>query len=202
MLKLLHHPLSTYARRVRIALVEKNVPHELVEIDMAARAHRAPEYLAKNPYGRVPTIEHDGFVLYESAAILDYLEMLTPEPALVPADPKGRALVSMHTRLCDLEFARHATTILFPRRFLPRERWDLAAMEAAKKAIVRHLGIVERQLEGRTWMVGDRFSLVEVANAPFLAFLPLMEIEPGPAVAAWSARIAERPSVRATTIDR
>src|SRR3712207_4390922 len=81
LLKLHCHPLSTYTRRVRIALAEKRIPHETVLVDMTARAHRGPEYLALNPYGRVPTLEHDGFVLYESTAILGYLESIYPEPA-------------------------------------------------------------------------------------------------------------------------
>ena len=60
MLKLYYHPFSTFSRRVRIALVEKGVSAEEIEVDMASRAHRAPEYLRLNPYGRVPTIDHIG----------------------------------------------------------------------------------------------------------------------------------------------
>ena len=63
MLKLHYHPFSTFARRVRIALLEKDIPAELIEVDMVARAHRGPAYLALNPYGRVPTLEEDGFVV-------------------------------------------------------------------------------------------------------------------------------------------
>ncbi len=198
MLKLYHHPLSTFARRVRIALLEKQIPAELVVVDMASREHRQPAYVALNPYGRVPTIEEDGFVLYESAAILDYLEATHPDPPLVPADARGRALVSMHSRLCDGQLARQTTTIVFPKRFLPRERWDEAVMGQAKREIERHLEIVERQIAGREWMVGDRYSLVEVCYTPFVAFFPLMEIAPPPAVAAWSERMLARPSARAT----
>ena len=95
MLKFYHHPRSTYARRVMIALLEKHIPHEAVLVDMAAKEHKAPQFLAKNPYGRVPVIDDGGFVLYESTAILNYLETTHPTPALVPSDPKGRALVDM-----------------------------------------------------------------------------------------------------------
>src|SRR5262245_15100737 len=82
MLKLHYHPFSTYSRRVRIALLEKQIPCELVTIDMGAGKHREPAYRAINPYGRVPTLEEDGFVLYESTAILDYLESTHPTPPL------------------------------------------------------------------------------------------------------------------------
>ena len=67
-IKLHYHPLSTYSRRVLIGFAEKQIPHELVVVDMAARRHREQPYLTLNPYGRVPSLEEDGFVLFESTA--------------------------------------------------------------------------------------------------------------------------------------
>ena len=64
-LKLHYHPLSTYSRRVLIVLAEKQIPHELSIVDMPARRHREQPYLSLNPYGRVPTLQEDGFVLFE-----------------------------------------------------------------------------------------------------------------------------------------
>ena len=63
---------------------------------MAARRHREEPYLSLNPYGRVPTLEEEGFVLFESTAILNYLEATRPNPPLVPPDARDRALVDMH----------------------------------------------------------------------------------------------------------
>ena len=86
MLKIYQHPLSTFARRVRIMLKEKNIDAEsaeLIEVDMTAGAHKQQPYMALNPYGRVPTLQEDDFVLYESTAILDHLEATHPVPALV-----------------------------------------------------------------------------------------------------------------------
>ena len=198
MLKLHYHPFSTYSRRVRIALIEKKIEAQLIELDMARGAHRAPDYLGLNPYGRVPTIEDDGFVLYESTAILEYLEATHPTPALRPADARGAAHVAMHVKLCDIQLARQTGIIIFPKRFLPKERWDEAAMAQAKKEIEKHLAIVEQQLAGKEWMVGERYSLVEVCYTPFVEFFALMEITPPPAVAAWTARMLGRPSARET----
>jgi glutathione S-transferase len=194
MLKVHQHPFSTYSRRVRIALLEKKIPHELIEIDMVARQHRSPEYLALNPYGRVPTLEEDGFVLYESTAILEYLELTRPDPPLVPADPRGRALVAMHVKLCDIQLARNSGTIIFPKRFLPKERWDEKAMAQAKTEIEKHLAVVEKQLGAKQFMVADRYSLVEVCYTPFVQFLSLMEVTPPPAVALWAERMLSRDS--------
>jgi glutathione S-transferase len=199
MRKLYYHPFSTFARRVRIALIEKNIPAELVEVDMVARAHRAPAYLALNPYGRVPTLEEDGFVLYESTAILEYLEATHPTPPLVPADARGRALVAMHMKLCDLQLARQTGTIIFPKRFLPKERWNEEAMAQAKKEIDKHLEVLENQLKGKEYLVADRYSLVEVCYTPFVEFFSLVEVTPPPAVAAWTARMLARPSAKETS---
>lgn len=194
MIKLHFHPLSTYSRRVRIALIEKKIAHELVLVDMAQRKHRDPAYLALNPYGRVPTLEEDGFVLFESTAILNYLEATRPTPALVPPDLRSRALVDMHMKLCDIQMTRHAGTIIFPKRFLPKERWNEAAIAEAKSEIEKHLAILDRQLAGKSHLVAEQFTLAEICYIPFLEFLPLMEIAPPPAVAAWSARLLARPS--------
>lgn len=197
-IKLHYHPFSTYSRRVRIALSEKQIPHELVVVDMVARKHREQPYLSLNPYGRVPTLEEDGFVLYKSTSILNYLEATHPTPALVPSDVRQRAQVDMHMKLCDLQLTRQAGTIVFPKRFLPKERWNVAAMADAKAEIEKHLAILEKHLADKTYLVSETFSLADVAYAPFLEFLPLMEIAPPPAVAAWSERLLSRPSAKET----
>jgi glutathione S-transferase len=134
-IKLHYHPLSNYSRRVLIAFAEKQIPHELIFVDLLANRHREQPYLSINPYGRVPTLEEDGFVLFESTAILDYLEATRPTLPLAPSDARGRALVDMHMKLCDLQFSRHAGTIMFPKRFLPKEHWNVAAMADAKVEI-------------------------------------------------------------------
>ncbi len=201
MLKIYHHPLSTFARRVRIMLIEKNIDAEsaeLIEVDMTAGAHKQQPYLGLNPYGRVPTLQEDDFVLYESTAILDYLEATHPAPALVPADAQGRTLVSMHMKLCDLQLARQTGTIIFPKRFLPKDRWNEKTMAQAKQEIEQHLEKVEQLLAGKEYVVGNTYSLVEVCYTPFVQFLPLMEITQPPNVAAWTERMLERPSAQAT----
>jgi glutathione S-transferase len=198
MLRLYYSPLSTFSQRVRIALLEKGIPAELVEVDLPGRAQFQPDYLARNPYGRVPAIDEDGWGLYESTAILEYLEATRPSPPLVPADARGRARVAMHMKLCDLELAGPARTILVPKRFLPRERWILEPMEKARGKIEKHLAILEPEIQGKEFLAGDRFTLADLCYAPFLQFLPILDVTPGPAVRSWAARLVERPSVKET----
>ena len=81
-----------YAARARIALAEKGLEFEVVEIDLSDR----PAWLyEKNPAGRVPVIEEDGWVLPESAVIMEFLEERYPEPPLLPPDPADRAFVRL-----------------------------------------------------------------------------------------------------------
>lgn len=194
--------LSTFSRRVRMALIEKSIEHELVVIDMASGAHKMPEYLALNPYGRVPTIENDGFVLYESTAILGYLESLKPEPSLFTTSTRGNALVDMHMKLCDLEFTRYAAAILFPKRFLPKERWDLAAFDQARGPMEKHLAIVASQLGDREYLVGDQFTAADLVYTPHLQFLPLFDVHTPAVIEAWARRLLTRPSAVATVPER
>jgi len=198
MLKLHYHPFSTYARRVHIALLDKKVPHELIVVDMVNRAHKQPDFLALNPYGRVPALVEDDFVLYESTAILNYLEATHPTPALVPTDARGRALVDMHMKLCDLQFTRQAVAIIFPKRFFPKERWDLPLFAQMRGEIEAHMKAVAKALGGNEYLVRNAYSLADICYVPFLEFLPLMEVTPPPEVAAWMARLAARPSVQQT----
>jgi len=201
-IRLHYHPLSTFSRRVLIALLEKQIAYEPVFIDMTARKHKEPGYLALNPYGRVPTLEDDGFVLYESTAILDYLEATHPNPPLAPSDVRARARVDMHMKLCDLQLTRPWAAIVFPKRFLPKERWNESAMAEAKGEVEKHLAIIERQLGGRPYLVGEQFTLADLCYLPFLEFLPLAEIKPPPGVAAWTERLLSRPSALKTKPER
>ena len=77
-------PGSPYARAVLAALEEKAVRYRLAPV--APGAFQSPQHLARHPFGRVPVLEHDGFVLYETQAILRYLDRIKPSPALTPAD--------------------------------------------------------------------------------------------------------------------
>jgi glutathione S-transferase len=198
MIRLYYHPLSTFSRRVWMACLEKDIPFERIELDVRGGELQSPAYLAKNPYGLMPTIEEDGFVLHESTAILEYLEARHPEPPLVPADPRGRGLCAMHIKLCDLHIGAHTRDLIWPTRFLRREKWDLAAMAAARADIQRHLDKLAPALESKTWLCGDAYTLADLCYTPFTHFFAALEIVPPAPVAEWAARLADRPSARAT----
>jgi len=201
-MKLYQHPLSTFARRVRMQLIEKSVTLEEQIVDMENGEHRSEAYRRLNPYGRVPTLTDGDFVLYESSAIMDYVERLHPTPPLLPSDSQARARVAMHVKLCDLQVGVYTPTLFFPRRFFPRERWNLAAQDQARDAISLHLDIVSQQLGNRPYLVGDTFTLADLAYCILTPFLDLFELRPQENVLAWMERIESRPSARQTRPSR
>lgn len=104
MLKLHGYWRSSAAYRVRIALNLKNLPYEQVTHDLRTGAQNSAAYKALNPQGLVPALEHDGEVITQSTAILEWLEERFPEPALLPATPDARAAVRAMAALiaCDI----------------------------------------------------------------------------------------------------
>src|SRR5436190_22777849 len=82
-------PGSPFGRAVLTTLEEKGASYRFSPVALGTL--RSPEHLARHPFGRVPVLEHDGFMLYETQAVLRYLDRLVPQPALTPADPKRAA---------------------------------------------------------------------------------------------------------------
>lgn len=101
MLKLYHHNISVCAQKVRIALDEKNLAWEGQEVDLMKGEHLTPAFLAINPKGLVPVLEHDGQPICESTVILEYIEDCFPEPPLRPSSPRGRARMRTWTKVPD-----------------------------------------------------------------------------------------------------
>ena len=173
-----------YAARVRIALAEKSLPYETTAIDLSDR----PAWLyEKNPAGRVPVLEEDdGFLLPESAVIMEYLEERFPEPALLPADPAERALARLRIeRFDDLGDPYYAV-----------RRGD----EDARTKLDWALAALDSTLEAQRFLTGREYGLADIAYLPWLlrgqAFFGL-DVEPYPALAAWLDRLLERPAVDA-----
>ncbi|MEQ9365108.1 MAG: glutathione S-transferase family protein [Leptospirales bacterium] len=203
-MQLFSHPNSTYSRRVLMAAHEKGVydshiAADLQTVAMEKLAHRKKDYLAVNPYGRVPALRlDDERCIFESNVILEYFEEIFPTPALLPADAFERADVRRHMLLADIEFARHMGVIIFPKRYLPEAKWKLDDMAAAAKQIKRHLKQLSVELADRQFLAGDQFTLADVSYAPFLQFRALTDLEIPENIEAWSLRLLDRDSAKAT----
>jgi glutathione S-transferase len=179
--------------KVRLALHQLEIPFERVELDIVAGATRTPAFLASNPNGRIPTLElPDGTFLAESNAILFYLADGTP---LLPADRLERAQV---LQWMFFEQYSHEPNIATSRFWLhhveltPERR---AALVEKKRLGDAALGVMETHLARRTYFVGERYTIADIALYAYthVADEGGFDLEPFPAVRAWLARVAGQP---------
>jgi glutathione S-transferase len=203
--RLYWHPFSIFPRRVRIALREKRLACEEVVVDLPGGALRTPEFQRLNPFGQVPVLEDGGVVLYESIAILEYLEERHPAPPLMPTDPVARA----RTRQLMLVAGDYLTPPFkrwLAQFFTPESTWDRADQARAGDEIAAHLDVLADVLaDGRAHLDGA-FSLADVCYAPFVCELATVRLahllDSRPRVRDWIARLSARESVVATrTVD-
>jgi glutathione S-transferase len=196
-MQLYWHPFSLFPRRVRIALREKGIACEEVIVDLPGGALRQPAFRRLNPFGQVPVLRDGDVVLYESLAILEYLNERYPQPPLLPADAAARArarqLMQAAGDYLAPPFKRWLT-----RLFTPEARWDRADQDAAAVEVGAHLDILGAALGRGQYLAGD-FSLADIAYAPMVCELAAAGLghllAPRPAVAAWVERLRARPSV-------
>jgi glutathione S-transferase len=200
MIRLHWHPFSLIPRRVRIALREKGIPHEEVEVDVPRRASRGPEFRRLNPFGQIPVLEDGSLVICESVAILEYLEERFPVPSLLSADVPTRA-TTRQFMLWSGDYITGAWEAWMAPVIARDKPVDVAAREKARDQIAAHLDVVERRLAGRDWLV-DGYSLADICYAPIVTVLDRVDlgdlVAARPAVAAWVGRLQGRPAVRDT----
>ncbi|MGD9501976.1 MAG: glutathione S-transferase family protein [Methyloceanibacter sp.] len=190
---------SPHARKVRLIAAELGIPLAIVERDPRKGETRSPEYLAMNPNGRVPVLEEDGFVLWESPAILKYLAAKRPERALGGSDTRTEALINQWLFWWTGGPEAAIDALLWERvikpKVLNRPGNDPGILADANARLSRFLPVLDRQLEGRDFIVG-RLSIADFAIAPRLdrdpAFLQF-DVAPYRNIAAWVARLAAKP---------
>jgi glutathione S-transferase len=189
---------STCTERVLFALGEKGQEAELAFVNLATGDHKKPEHLARHPFGVIPVLDDDGFRLYESRAIIQYLDGRLPSPPLTPADPQARARMAqwMSVEQSYLTGGGVIRKNLVYGHFLGLTP-DPAAVERAKESFGAALDVIEKALDGHEWLAGS-FSLAEVSFMPELesvAALPQVAdvITRRPNVHGWFQRIRSRP---------
>ena len=202
-------PGSPFGRAALATLEEKGASYRLSPV--APGTLRSPEHLARHPFGRVPVLEHDGFLLYETQAILRYLDRVLPVPALTPADPKRAARMDQVMNVNDWYlFQGVANVIVFHRVVGPRVMGlapDEAAIEAAMPKARAVFEELARLLGEQPYFAGDAISLADLLVAPQIGFFtqtPEWSVlgAPHANLVAWLARMEARPSLQATTWER
>jgi len=195
---------STYVWSTRLALAEKGVAHELVEIGFDE--HRQEPHLARHPFAKVPAFEHDGFALYETQAILRYIDEGFPVAPLQPTDLHQFARMSQIIGIVDAYvYPSIAGGILFNRILAPRLGLpvDEAAVAAALPRARLCLAEIARLMGEQPYLVGERVSLADLMVIPLLYYfsrLPEGEaaIAEQPSLRPWIARMEGRQSFQVT----
>jgi glutathione S-transferase len=195
-MKLIDNPLSPYALKIRIILYEKGIDFEKSEIHTEEQRE---ELLRANPRAEVPALVDGDTVVYDSKVIAEYIEEKFPKPALLPADPAGRARCRRIELLSDTEVDAAVVVLSMFKFFRPElaERMP-QALERATALLHGQFLKLERELGGREYFAGA-FSRADVALAPHFGAAAFMGMAPGaetPHLAAWLARVNQRPSVQ------
>ena len=197
---------STYARTVRLVLEEKGAPYELVEVDLLKGETTTPAHLARNPFAKVPTLDHDGFPLYETGAIVRYLDRVLPGPRLTPEDPRLEARMNQIMGIVDAHAYPSMITKLFIQRVVTPMMCDKADEEASGAAmptIKTSLEELDRLVGGDPFAAGPALSLADLHLAPVFAYL-VATPESGQLLAnranlnRWWQSVSARDSVRKT----
>ena len=185
-------------------MAEKGIDIPRVTVDIRGAENLSAEYLAKNPVGRVPTLElDDGTFLSESVAICRYLEGFHPDPNLFGNDAHEAAVVEMWGRRAELNFANNAASAFrnisgfFKDRETCVPEWGQVCAEEAKSK----LGIFEERLGESEYLAGDRFTIADISMGVFYGFAFMVEkmakvdFELGrPNLTRWYEQISKRPS--------
>ena len=155
---------SPFGWRVFLALEYKALPYTLRTLSFSARETQQPEFLRINPRGKIPAIVDDDFALYESAAILEYLDERFPEaPRLFPAGLRERAIVRRLVRELDEYLGDPVDRLALEIYFKPPEQWDAALVATARDEAAAEL----RRLEG---MIAGPFLAGELSAADFTLY--------------------------------
>lgn len=201
-------PGSPYVRSALLGLEEKGADWRLTPFGMGDM--RGPRHIQLHPFGRVPILDHGDFRLYETQAILRYLDRIIPSPALIPTDPRAEARMNQLCGITDWYVLPDISSgITFGRLVAPKFGMpvDEAKIQAAIPRATVCVTEVARLLGDNDYLAGAAISIADLMMAPHLSYLTETGegqemLAPHPKLVAWIRRMDARPSMRNTTWDR
>jgi glutathione S-transferase len=202
-------PGSPFGRSVLATLEEKRAPYRLSPL--APGSLKTPQYLALHPFGRVPVLEHEGFRLYETQAILRYLDRVLPEPSLTPSDVRRAARMDQAMNVNDWYLFHDVGNVIIFQRVIGPQLLGLAPDEDAIKAAMPKAHAVydelSRLLGAQPYFAGETVSLADFMLAPAVEFFTIIPEwtalgEPHANLVSWMKRMRDLPSMKATTWER
>jgi glutathione S-transferase len=198
-MKLYHNPLSPNVRRVRLTAAVLELPLEEKVLDFSKGEHKNPEYLALNPNGAVPTLVDGDFVLTESRSIMQYLASKRPDSGLLPRDEAQRADVTRWQFWDAAHFSPQLGTLTFEKVLkvmMGLGEPNTVKIEEALSNFRRFAGVLDKRLEGKTYVVGNAVTLADLTLASSLMYAQQTEapVAEFPNVQAWLSRITTLPA--------
>lgn len=167
MIKLYGNPASTCTRKVLMTLGETETPFEMNVVDLSKGEHKKEPHVARQPFGRIPAIDDDGFQLFESRAIMRYLAEKSGSP-LLPKDLRARARMEQWISVETSEFSIHAMKFVYEHVF--KRPQDPAVLENAGKALGHTAAVLDKHLASSPFVAGPDFTLADVAFMPYVEY--------------------------------
>lgn len=199
MIKLYDFLPCPFGQKVRIALAEKGLTYDLVQVDITKGENRHPDFFRLNPFGRVPVLVDEDTTVYDSTVINEYLEDEYPEPPILA--PVGSSALRARARrledFADTSFTPQVGQLMAELGKPDAER-NAERLQRLNQAVERVLDYLNQELAGQQFLATE-FSVAEIGFIPRLLVLPNLGIEAGtnrPNVDAWVKRLLERPSLR------
>ena len=152
-----------------------------------------------NPNRLIPTINDDGFVLWESLSIVRYLSRQYGTGSLWPEDPQQAALADQWMDWCKSNISPNVFPVFFNQVRREKEDQDVAKMHQCAEAAINYLRVLEKHLEKRDYLLGDRLSVADIPLGSIMYKYFNLDIDRPelPAIATWYARLCERPAYQA-----
>lgn len=193
---------SVYVRIARLALIERNIDHDLIDVDVFAEGGLPADYLARHPFGRIPAFQHGDVAIYETGAITRYIDEAFAGAALQPQEPAARARMNQIIQILDNYLYRPLVWDIYVARdeamkaSLPA---DETTITAANEKVRHCLGVLEGFCA--EWLAGDALTLADLHAAPMIAYgLKTADgralLAERPNLTAWWHRIAKRRSMQ------
>ena len=206
MTRLFHVPLSPFCRKVRLSLAEKRIEVELVE---ERYWDPQPDFLRRNPAGKVPVLKMNGKTMAESTAICEYLEEVQPDPPLMPRGADARYEVRRLVSWFDDKFHHEVTSkLLYERvnkKVMGQGYPESKNVKAGAQKIKFHLDYMGWLLDQRRWLAGDALTLADFAAAAHLSSLDYIsdvDWNRNANVRDWYSKIKSRPAFRSILADQ
>jgi glutathione S-transferase len=195
MIKLYGNPMSTCTRKVLATMHETNTPFEMNTVDFSKGEHKQPAHMAHQPFGQVPAIDDDGFAMFESRAIARYIDAKAGGK-LTPTDLKQRAKMDQWISVETEDFTPHVMKFVYHHIMKREQPADVMATATTKLELA--CSVLDKNLAGKTFMVGDQFTIADITYAPYIEYAmgtPAKDIfAKHPNFMAWWGRVSERPS--------